>query len=83
MELPVIALIFGGAWVSMVLATVLKRFSKRLDSNPSDIRFEELVDDARRLERRLEQVEEELGFLRELHRPKAPRELSSPEGGTE
>ena len=72
-------LITGGVWGSLVLAALLKRFSRKLESHPDDPRFEELREDTHQLEARLERLEEEVIFFRELHKPESPVQLRSPD----
>ena len=70
----VIVLAFGGVWGTMILRAILGRRTKHLPEAPGDPRLGEVLDDTR-----LDQVEEELAFLRELRRPDAPHELTSSE----
>ena len=77
----VIVLVIGGVWGSLIISALLKRRSARLESSPNDPRIEELQEDHRLLEARFEQLEEEVGFLRELHKPESPAQLRSPDSG--
>ena len=74
-----IVLITGGIWGSMVLAALLKRLSPKLESRADDPLIEELRQDTHQLEARLDRVEEELSFFRELHEPESPVQLPSPD----
>lgn len=71
------ALITGGVWGSIILSGLFKRRSLR--SSLDDPRFERLTEENQQLEARLERLEEEVGFLRELQRPGAPPQLPGPE----
>ena len=72
-----IAMVFGGVWGTMILRAMLGRRTKDLPDAQEDPRLGEVVDDTRILASRLDQVEEELAFLRELRRPDAAQELTS------
>ncbi len=74
-----ILMIVSGVWGSMVLAALLKRFSRKLESRADDPLIEELRQDTHQLEARLDRVEEELSFFRELHEPESPVQLPSPD----
>ena len=75
MDPLIIALGFMGIWGSMILGTILKRSLKRLESNSDQPSFEELREATQQLEARLQQVEEELTFFRELNGPEPPAQL--------
>ena len=66
-------LIIGGVWGSIILSGLFKRRS--LKNEPDDPRFEELREENHQIEARLGRLEEEIGFLTELQRPKAPPQL--------
>lgn len=66
-------LMVAGAWGSIILKGLFQ--SRRLEDGQEDPRLEELREENQQLEVRLERLEEEIGFLRELHRPKAPDQL--------
>ena len=73
----VLLVVIAGVWGSMILAAVLRRLSPPREGEP-DPRIEELQVDYRQLEARLEQLEEEASFLRELRGPEPPAELPAP-----
>ena len=62
-------LVISGVWGSMIIAGLLKRSTAKLESGPKDPRIDELQEDHHLLEARIERLEEELNFLRELHNP--------------
>ena len=72
-----IVLIFSGVWGTMLLRWILQRGSRTLEAPADDPRIAELVEDHQLLEHRLQRIEEELTFLRELHQPEPPGQLSS------
>ena len=71
------ALIIGGVWGSIILSGLFKKRS--LMSLPEDPRFEVLREENQQLEARLERLEEEIGFIRELQKPEAPPLLNRSE----
>lgn len=75
-----IVLVFGGLWGTLVLRALLQRYTAKLDQPQGDPRISELLEDGHLLEARLERVEEELAFLRELHAPAAPAQLPPSDG---
>lgn len=77
--LAVTALVVGGVWGSVVLSGLMRRRAIKLESGAEDPRMGELEEGHRLLEVRLEQLEEEVSFLRELRRPESPPQLDSPE----
>ena len=70
-----------GVWGSIILSTVFKRRADRLQTPTDDLRFGELREDHDQLEARLERLEEEVSFFRELRRPEIPTQLPSPDKG--
>ena len=72
------AMIVGGVWGSIILSGLFKKRS--LKSPPDDPRFEVLREENQQLEVRLERLEEEVGFIRELQKPEAPPQLNRAEG---
>lgn len=66
--LLLILVVFGGIWGSLILVAVLKRFVLPAET-VVDPRIEDLLEDSRQLQTRLERLEEEVGFLRELRGP--------------
>lgn len=72
--LLLILVVFGGIWGSLILVAVLKRFVLPGETQV-DPRIEELLEDNRQLQTRLERLEEEVGFLRELRSPPSATRL--------
>ena len=70
---PLMALVISGVWGSIILHGLLRRRERRLDSAGDDPRIEALSEEHRLLEARLEQLEEEVGFFRQLHAPDQER----------
>mgnify|MGYP003934141903 FL=1 len=66
-------LMVAGAWGSIILKGLFQ--NRSLEGQPEDPRIDELREENQQLEVRLERLEEEIGFLRELHRPKTPTRL--------
>jgi len=81
--LMVTVLVIGGVWGSVVISALMKRKHLKLQSPGPDPRIDELQADYRQLEGRLDNLEEELGFFRELHKPEASAQLPSPEDVTQ
>ena len=67
----------GGAWCWVLLSGWMKRRAIKLESAAEDPRVGEVQESHRLLEARVEQLEEEVSFFRELHRPDPPPQLSS------
>ena len=61
--------VFGGIWGTMGLRAVLRRKSGPEAGSADDPRFAAAAEDRRILEARLEQMEQEVAFLRELRTP--------------
>jgi hypothetical protein len=74
----VTVLTVGGVWGSVILSGLMKRRAMKLEAGPDDPRIEQLQEGYGLLEARLEQLEEEVSFFRELHRPDSPPQLGSP-----
>ena len=70
-----IVLVFSGIWGTMILKALLQRRSPNLQPPSDDPRIGELLEDKQLLEERMERVEEELAFFRELRDPKASAQL--------
>ena len=70
-------LIIGGVWGSIILSGLFRRRS--LKNPPDDPRFDVLREESYQLEARIERLEEEIGFLRELQKPEAPRQITGSE----
>ncbi|MGD2071625.1 MAG: hypothetical protein PVI57_23375 [Gemmatimonadota bacterium] len=66
--------VFGGIWGSLILVAVLKRYVLPGET-PVDSRIEDLLEDSHQLQTRLERLEEEVGFLRELRSPPSSTRL--------
>ena len=71
-------LVISGVWGSIILSGLFKRRAMKLEAHPDAPRFEELREDHNQLEARLERLEEELSFFRELHGPETPTQLPRP-----
>lgn len=65
----VILFVFVGIWGTMGLRAVLRRIGGPEATAADDSRFTEAAEEMRLLEARLEQMEEEVAFLRELQTP--------------
>lgn len=74
-------LVIGGVWGAIILSGLLKRQTAKLEASRTDPRIDELQDDRRLLEIRIERLEEELAFLRELQGSASGKAL--PAGGDE
>ncbi|NNK49256.1 MAG: hypothetical protein HKP01_10320 [Gemmatimonadetes bacterium] len=74
-------LVTGGVWGSIILAGLFKGRTVKLQAPADDPRVGELREDHRQLEARLERLEEELSFFRELQQPESPTQLPSPDQG--
>ena len=72
-------LVIGGVWGLAIVQGLMKQRALKLERRGEDPRIGEIQEGHRLLEARVEQLEEEVGFFRELHRPDAPPQLSSPE----
>ena len=72
--------LLGGGLVLSALAVGfagLSRFKRRTLPSPDDPLFDDVPEDTRELEDRLERAQEELGFFRELHESEPAGELGS------
>jgi len=77
-------LVTGGVWGSIILSGLFKGRELKLRAPTEDPRIDELREDHQQLEARLERLEEEVGFFRELQKPEEPTRLPSPKkGGSE
>ena len=74
-------LVTGGVWGSIILTGLFKLRRDKLLTHTSDPRIDELNEDHLQLEARLQRLEEEVSFFRELQRPEDPTQLPNPEGG--
>jgi hypothetical protein len=74
-----IALIFTGVWGSMIVSALVKRLSISTESRPDDLEIQGMREEQHLLEARVERLEEDLGFFRELYRGESPTRLPSPE----
>jgi hypothetical protein len=77
--LLVIALIFVGIWGTMLVSARVKQISEGSAPPPDDRLLDEFREATRLLEARLERVEEELTFYKELRAPEVAKELPAPE----
>jgi hypothetical protein len=75
----VMVLAVGGVWGLAILQGLMRQRALKLESRGSDPRIGELLEGHHQLETRLDQIEEEVTFFRELHSPKPPRQIESPE----
>ncbi|NNM05335.1 MAG: hypothetical protein HKO65_09545 [Gemmatimonadetes bacterium] len=75
----------GGVWGSIILFGLFKNRALKLQaSSGDDPRIDELREDHHQLEARLQRLEEEIGFFRELQKPEDPTRLPKPgESGPE
>ena len=76
-------LIISGVWGSIIIAGIFKRHPPKLKTRPDDPRFDVLQEEHHQLEARFDRLEEEIGFLRELHKPEAPIQLPRPDQSQE
>lgn len=79
--LLVIGLIFVGIWGTMIVSARVKQISDGSGPGLDDRILRDFQETTRLLEARLEQVEEELAFYRELRAPDASAKLPSPGAG--
>ncbi len=75
--LLMLGLIFLGVWGTMLVAARVKQISDGSDAGLDDRVLQDFQETARLLEARLERVEEELAFYRELRAPEVAKELPS------
>ncbi len=66
-----IVLVFSGVWGTLILMALLAKRNSALGSGADDPRIAELLEDSQLLDGRVERIEEELAFLRELRDPSA------------
>ena len=81
--LGILMLMGGGVvWFTMLLRAWLERKAPRIGGiDPA--KFQEVLDDFQQLEGRLSQLEDEVGFLRQLNEPDSARRLGPPDPGVE
>ena len=72
-------LVISGVWGSIIISGLLKRHAAKLDPGRTDPRVDELQEDHQLLEARVERLEEELSFFRELQKPETPTGLPAPD----
>ena len=72
-------LVTTGVWGSIILSGPFKGRTLKLQTPTDDPRIGELREDHHQLEARLERLEEEVGFFRELQQPENPTQLPSPD----
>ena len=77
----ILIITIGGVWGTVILRGLMERRTLELRSGPDDGRLEELLEGYRQVEARLEHLEEEVGFYRELQEPKNPGRLPSGDPG--
>lgn len=73
--------IVSGVWGSIILAGLFRRWNRKLERPAEDPRISALQENHEQLEARLERLEEEIGFFRELSRPEPPSHLPGPDSG--
>jgi len=71
----ILVVVIGGVWGWTIISELMKARTLRLQTPPVDPRMGELLEDYRRLEGRLEKLEEEVDFFRELRAPEDRRRL--------
>ncbi len=77
-------LVSAGVWGSIILSGLFKGRTLKLQTPPDDPRIDELREDHYQLEARLERLEGEVSFFRELQEPENPTQIPSPgKGGPE
>jgi Zn-dependent protease with chaperone function len=74
-------LIISGLWGSIILAGLFRRWNRKLERPADDPRISQLQEGHEQLEARLERLEEEIGFFRELNKPEPPNQLPGPDSG--
>lgn len=67
--------VIGGVWGTMIIRSILERRSFQIGAPADEKRLEEILDDYRQLEARLGQLEEEVGFQRQLRGPEPRGQL--------
>ena len=76
--LGMLMLLGGGVvWATMLLRSWLERRAPQV-GGPDAERLQEVLEDYRQLEGRLSQLEDEVGFLRQLNEPEPSPQLSPP-----
>lgn len=73
--LLILGLIFVGIWGTMIVSARVKQMTEGSGPAMDDRLLEEFRETTRLLEARLERVEEEVEFYRELRAPTAAKEL--------
>lgn len=64
----VVLIVFAAVWGSVFLGVIAKKFAQGIeDGSAQDPRIDDLRDEVALLSARLGQVEEEVGFYRQLH----------------
>jgi hypothetical protein len=74
-------LVISGVWGSIILADLFRKRTLKLNTPPDDLRIDQLREGHDQLEARLERLEEEVSFFRELQRPEIPERLPGPASG--
>lgn len=73
--------LISGVWGSIILAGLFRRWNRKLERPADDPRISALQESHEQLEARLERLEEEVGFFRELSKPEPPSQLRGPGAG--
>jgi hypothetical protein len=75
----ILLVVIGGVWGWTIISELMKARTLRLRPPSADPRVAELLEDHRRLEDRLDKLEEEVGFFMQLHTPEDSGRLHAPE----
>lgn len=74
-----IALIFVGVWGSMIVSAWVKTLAIKAESSSDDLVIHGMREEQHQLEARVERLEEDLSFFRELYQREPPVQLPSPD----
>lgn len=80
LPLLILGLIFMGVWGTMIVSARVKQMSQGTRGPRDDRLLEDMLEANRLLEARLERIEEEMAFYRELRAPDLRGELPPPPG---
>ena len=75
-----VLIVFGAGWGSAFLLPYLRRHSQGLDRTVDHEVIARLLEDTDQLSTRLNRVEEDLDFFKDLNAPEGRRRLTSPGG---
>ena len=79
----IVALVIGGVWGSVIISSLMKQRTLKLESGRADPRLEQVLEALEQLEGRLGLLEEEVQFFRELHGADTPGQLPLPDSPAE